>query len=107
MVLCFVTRLVNGPDFFHRKRRVCHGVYVGNQGWIPIGQLGIRWTGKLANQEEDQAEAELWRDPNGFGQFEAEANSLRVSDSSVLLHRVRKRPKARVVASGRRSLKEI
>lgn len=42
-----------------------------------------------------------------FGQFEAEANALRVSDSSVLLHRVRKRPKARVVASGRRSLKEI
>ena len=70
-----------------------------------IGQLGIRWTGKLANQEEDQAEAELWRDPDGFGQFEAK--DLRVSDSSVLLHRPRKRPKARVVASGRRSLKEI
>ena len=32
-----------------------------------IGQLEIRWTGKLANQEEDQAEAELWRDPNGLG----------------------------------------
>ena len=27
-----------------------------------IGQLGIRWTGKLAaNQEEDQEVVELWR----------------------------------------------